>query len=180
VELHDELELTYQQKFQLYDVFWPQRQLVRRNKFEPRWLLSRNQMPLVGRPRIRREMTGSARRRRRIQQLGPYPSLLLLVAPLAIVEPLKFLALLVAGKGHWLCGTAMIVAAYAVSLFIVERLFRLVRPKLLTLDWFATILGLIVKVRRLIGVSLGLPPGRKSPVVLRVAFPPNETPRAKG
>ena len=125
---------------------------VRRNSL----LALRNQMPLVGRPRIRREMTRSARRRRRIQQLGPYPSLLLLVAPLAIVEPAKFLALLVAGKGHWLSGTAMIVAAYAVSLFIVERLFRLVRPKLLMLDWFATILDLIVKARRLIGVWLGV------------------------
>jgi len=136
-------------------------------------------MPLVGRPRIRREMTRSARRRRRIQQLGPYPSLLLLVAPLAIVEPAKFLALLVAGKGHWLSGTAMIVAAYAVSLFIVERLFRLVRPKLLMLDWFATILDLIVKARRLIGVWLGVLSERKSPVVLPVAFPPTETPRAE-
>jgi hypothetical protein len=98
---------------------------------------------------------------------------------LAIVEPAKFLALLAAGKGHWLPGTAMIVAAYAVSLFIVERLFRLVRPKLLMLNWFATILDLIAKARRLIGVWLGITPERKSSVVVPVACPPTETLRAK-
>jgi hypothetical protein len=31
----------------------------------------------------------------------------------------------------------MIVAAYAWSVFVVERLFRIVKPKLLTLRWFA-------------------------------------------
>ena len=91
----------------------PHRQLVRRNRSARR---SRVQMALVGRPKVRREMTAFARLRRRIQQLGPYPSLLLLIAPLAIVEPAKLLALLVAGKGHWLSGTAMIVLAYAAKL----------------------------------------------------------------
>src|ERR1700755_2722148 len=104
-------------------------------------------MPLVGRTRSRREMTTLSRLRRRIQQLRPYPSLLLLIAPLAIVEPAKFLALLIAGKGHWLSGTAMIVTAYASSLFIVERLFRSVKPKLLMLNWFATVWELVVKAR---------------------------------
>jgi len=31
----------------------------------------------------------------------------------------------------------MIVAAYGWSVFVVERLFRIVKPKLLTLRWFA-------------------------------------------
>ena len=31
----------------------------------------------------------------------------------------------------------MIVAAYAASLLVVERLFRIVKPKLLMLPWFA-------------------------------------------
>jgi hypothetical protein len=53
-----------------------------------------------------------------IQKLGPYQSLALLLVPVTLVEPLKLLALLVAVEGHWLTGTAMIVGAYAVSLFI--------------------------------------------------------------
>ncbi len=82
-------------------------------------------------------MTLVAGVRRRIQRLGPYQSMVLLAIPVALVEPLKFASLFVAGKGHWLSGTVMIVAAYAASLLIVERLFRIVRPKLTTLGWFA-------------------------------------------
>jgi hypothetical protein len=136
-------------------------------------------MPLVGRPRIRREMATLSRLRRRIQQLGPYPSLLLLSAPLAIVEPTKLLALLVAGKGHWLSGTAMIVMAYATSLLVTERLFRIVKPKLLMLNWFATIWEMITKVRSLIASRLAIPAERSTEITNRVPLRPTEMPRAK-
>jgi len=79
----------------------------------------------------------SSRIRRAIERLGPYASLCLLAVPLAIVEPLKLVALVVAGSGHWITGTVAIVCAYALSLLVVERLFLIVRPKLLTLRWFA-------------------------------------------
>jgi hypothetical protein len=85
--------------------------------------------------------------RRFIQQLGPYPSLALLCVPVAMVEPLKAAALVVAGKGHWLSGTVTIVAAYAMSLLVVEKLFRLVKPKLLMLNWFAAIWSVVESVR---------------------------------
>ena len=78
--------------------------------------------------------------RARIEQLGPYQSLALLL-PASVVEPLKLIAVAVAGDGHWVPGTAMIVAAYAASLLLVERLFRIVKPKLLTLPWFARLWG---------------------------------------
>ena len=104
-------------------------------------------MPLISRTRRRREMTLLAGVRRRIQRLGPYQSMVLLVIPLAVVKPLKFASLFVAGKGHWLTGTGMIVAAYAVSLLIVERLFRIVRPKLTTLGWFAKLWEYYVALR---------------------------------
>jgi hypothetical protein len=82
-------------------------------------------------------MTVLAGARRVIQKLGPYQSLALLVVPLTLVEPLKLVALFVAGEGHWLTGIGMIIGAYAVSLLFVERLFRTVKPKLMTLSWFA-------------------------------------------
>jgi hypothetical protein len=72
-----------------------------------------------------------------IKKLGPYQSLFLLLIPLSLVEPMKLVALAVAGKGHWIAGTSMIIIAYAVSLFVVERLFKLVKPKLLRMYWFA-------------------------------------------
>jgi hypothetical protein len=86
---------------------------------------------------IRYPMTFLAKARRRIQKISPYLSLLVLLIPLLLVEPLKIAALFVAGKGHWMTGTGILVAAYIVSLFFVERLFRVVKPKLLMLPWFA-------------------------------------------
>jgi hypothetical protein len=75
--------------------------------------------------------------RRRIEKLGPYPSLFLLIIPLAIVEPLKLATVFIAGDGHWIAGLVGLLCAYAVSLFITHWLFGVVKPKLLTLPWFA-------------------------------------------
>jgi hypothetical protein len=86
--------------------------------------------------------------RRWVQSLGPYASLCVVVVPLAIVEPLKLVAVVVAGTGHWLTGTVTIACAYAVSLFFVERLFVVAKPKLLTLPWFAAAWKWFVAMRR--------------------------------
>lgn len=85
--------------------------------------------------------------RRHIEGLGPYQSLVLLLIPASIVEPLKLGAVAIAGEGHWISGTAVIVCAYAASLFLVERLFRIVRPKLLTLPWFALLWNWLLSLR---------------------------------
>jgi hypothetical protein len=82
-------------------------------------------------------MTILAAARRRIQNLSPNLSLLLVSVPVVVVEPLKIISLYIAGKGHWLTGTGIIIGAYALSLFFVERLFRVVKPKLLMVSWFA-------------------------------------------
>jgi hypothetical protein len=84
-------------------------------------------------------MTALASARRHIQQLGPYQSLALMLLPILLVEPLKIVALFVAGSGHWLTGTGMMIAAYAVSLVFVERLFKVVKSKLMAMNWFARI-----------------------------------------
>jgi hypothetical protein len=75
--------------------------------------------------------------RRFVESLGPYQSLALLAVPVCLVEPLKLIAVFVAGEGHWITGTVMITLAYAASLLVVERLFAVVKPKLLKLRWFA-------------------------------------------
>ena len=86
-----------------------------------------------------RKAEGTARTNLRaaIERLGPYRSLILLLVPASIVEPLKLAAVAIAGDGHWITGSVVIVAAYAASLLVVERLFRIVKPKLLMLPWFA-------------------------------------------
>lgn len=74
--------------------------------------------------------------RHAIEGLSPYQSLALLAVPVCLIEPLKLVAVAVAGEGHWITGTAMIIAAYLGSFFVVERLFKIVKPKLLMLPWF--------------------------------------------
>src|ERR1700722_15217242 len=86
--------------------------------------------------------------RRQIQRLGPYPSLLLVAVPLAVVEPLKVAIVFFAGSGHWITGTIAMICAYAVSLFITHRLFRIVRPKLLRLPWFAAFWTWLITTRK--------------------------------
>jgi hypothetical protein len=69
-----------------------------------------------------REHGSLSKIRRRVEGLGPYQSLLLLAVAMSIVEPLKLIALAIE------TGTLVIVAAYATSLLLVERLFRIVKP----------------------------------------------------
>jgi hypothetical protein len=87
-----------------------------------------------------------------LERLSPNQSLLILAVPLAIIEPLKVLAALVAGDGHFIAGTLVMICAYSGSFFVTERLFRVLKPKLLTLPWFAMMWGWFVTVR---DMSLG-------------------------
>jgi hypothetical protein len=119
-------------------------------------------MPLIVR-RVRREMTTLAYVRRRIQKLSPYASLLLLMVPVALVEPFKIVALFVAGEGHWFSGTAMICLAYAISLLVIERLFRMVKPKLFMLIWFATIWEFVTRLRRAVITAFISTPKPRAP-----------------
>jgi hypothetical protein len=82
-----------------------------------------------------------------LKGLGPYQSLSILAVPLAIVEPLKLVALFVVGGGHFIAGVLVMICAYAGSLFITERLFVVLKPKLLTLLWFAVAWQWFVAVR---------------------------------
>lgn len=75
--------------------------------------------------------------RSRIERLPPYPSLLLLGIPTVIVEFTKLGAIVVAGEGHWLSGMTILICAYGASGLGTERLFRIVKPKLMNLPWFA-------------------------------------------
>jgi hypothetical protein len=66
--------------------------------------------------------------RRQIERLPPYPALLILAGPLAVVEPLKVATVFIAGEGHWITGGLIMVFAYAVSLFVTHWLFKIVKP----------------------------------------------------
>ena len=68
---------------------------------------------------------------RSLKNLTPYQSLLVLGVPLAIIEPFKLIAVVVAGDGHFIAGVVVMICAYGFSLFVTERLFTIVKPKLL-------------------------------------------------
>ena len=65
-----------------------------------------------------------------------------------MVEPLKLATLFIAGEGHWIAGGLVMLFAYAVSLFVAHWLFRVVKPKLITLPWFARSSAWFVATRR--------------------------------
>jgi len=85
--------------------------------------------------------------RRQIERLPPYRALVLIAVPLAVAEPLKLATLFIVGKGHWISGVCAMICAYAISLFVTERLFKIVKPKLLTLPWFKTLWLWFIAVR---------------------------------
>jgi len=103
-------------------------------------------MPAITRKR-RWKTTALLAARRYIRRLGPYQSLALMLLPILLVEPLKIVAMFVAGHGHWLTGTGMLVAAYGISLVVVERLFKVVKFKLMTMNWFADLWRWFTAVR---------------------------------
>ncbi len=94
--------------------------------------------------------------RRAIARLGPYPALILVGLPLMVVEPLKLATIFIIGEGHWITGAVAIIVAYAVSLLVLERLFRIVKPKLLSLPWFAVLWTWFVAARRKLTNKIGV------------------------
>lgn len=94
-------------------------------------------MPAIAKRRFRRSMTFAAAVRRRVQQFGPYRSLAVLLVPLLVVEPVKMTGVAFVGFGHWVGGACMIVGAYAASLLVIDRLYRVVKSKLYTMKWCA-------------------------------------------
>jgi hypothetical protein len=98
-------------------------------------------MPTLSKPRLYRSMTFAASARRRIQQFGPYQSLAVLLVPLLVVEPLKVTGLAFVGLGHWVGGACMIVGGYAAGILVLHRLYQVVKSKLYTMEWCATLAG---------------------------------------
>jgi len=73
----------------------------------------------------------------RIAALPPKPALVLFLVPALALLPVKLLAVQLIGAGQPLLGLGVILAAKLVGTAIGGRLFVLLRPKLMTLRWFA-------------------------------------------
>ncbi|MDX2205876.1 MAG: hypothetical protein NW223_24210 [Hyphomicrobiaceae bacterium] len=72
-----------------------------------------------------------------IARLPPYAALVAFALPSLVLLPLKFLALLLIGKGYFMTSVALFLAAKAVATALVARLFILTQPALMSIGWFA-------------------------------------------
>jgi hypothetical protein len=74
-------------------------------------------------------------------RLGPKAALVLFVLPATLLFPVKLLALWAMANGYPLTGVVVIVLAKLGGAAAVARLYLLTRPVLMTIVWFAALLG---------------------------------------
>ncbi|MBU6462604.1 MAG: hypothetical protein KGL35_25080 [Bradyrhizobium sp.] len=82
-----------------------------------------------------------ARIHRWILSLRPYPTLLLFIAPLIVLEPAKPVAAYLVSSGHAKLGLSVLASAEILKLVFIERLFSVSRDKLLSIPAFAWAYG---------------------------------------
>lgn len=69
--------------------------------------------------------------------LGPYPTLVLFLVPIAILEPIKPLGLYLIGTGRVVDGVLLIGLGEVLKITLVERLFHMSSGKLMSIRAFA-------------------------------------------
>ena len=72
-----------------------------------------------------------------IESLGPYPTLAVFLIPLILLEPVKPISAYLIASGHFVSGVLGLVLAEVLKILIVERVFLIGRPKLMTIRAFA-------------------------------------------
>ena len=82
-----------------------------------------------------------ARIHRWILSLGPYPTLLLFIIPVILLEPAKPAAAWLVATGHIAMGVSALAIAELLKLVCIERLFSVSRAKLLSIPAFAWAYG---------------------------------------
>jgi hypothetical protein len=81
---------------------------------------------------------------RLIERLPPYGALLLFLIPIAVIEPLKIVAVDQIAHGHLLRGALAFVVLKFVGLGLIAFIFDLTREKLLTIGWFARFYAFVI------------------------------------
>jgi hypothetical protein len=82
-----------------------------------------------------------ARIHRWVVSLRPYPTLVLFIVPVIVLEPAKPIAAYLVGTGHCIIGLAILATAEILKLVLIERLFSVSRDKLLSIPAFAWCYG---------------------------------------
>jgi len=79
-----------------------------------------------------------------VRTLGPYQTLVLFLVPLIILEPVKPVAAILAKQGHYTRSIVVLVIGEILKVTIVERLFHVGKPKLMTIPTFARIYNYVM------------------------------------
>ena len=74
---------------------------------------------------------------RGIAGLPPYAALLIFALPVALLLPLKFVAVWLLAQGQVWTATGLFVGAKIVSTALIARIFTLTKPALMQITWFA-------------------------------------------
>jgi hypothetical protein len=77
--------------------------------------------------------------------LGPYPSLLLFIVPLILLEPIKPVALYLTSTGHFFSGVLLVVVGELLKVLLLERMFQINRDKLMSFRAFAWVYDLVMR-----------------------------------
>ena len=83
----------------------------------------------------------------RLRNLPPYPALILLLLPGALLLPVKLAALFFMAHGHVLTGILVILTAKVVGTALVARMFTICQPALMTVPWLRRLTDWLIHVR---------------------------------
>ena len=76
-----------------------------------------------------------------VGRLNRYATLLLLLVPWLILEPIKPIGIVLLARKHHLAATLLIAIGEIVKLTLFEQIFDMAKPKLMTFSWFAWCYG---------------------------------------
>jgi hypothetical protein len=79
-----------------------------------------------------------------IKSLNRYATLLIFLIPLAILEPIKPLSAYLIATGHLVPGVVLLICGEVLKITIVERIFHIAKPRLMTIQAFAWTYNLVV------------------------------------
>lgn len=87
-----------------------------------------------------------ARTEAALARLPAWAALLVFIVPFACVEPLKLVSLWLLAQGKFKSGVLTFVVAHLLTAGLSLFLFDILRPKLMTIGWFATGYGWLTRL----------------------------------
>ena len=73
----------------------------------------------------------------RARRLPPYPAMILFLLPSAVLLPVKLAAVWLLASGHVVWGALIVIVGKVLGTAIGARIYLILRPTLITLNWFA-------------------------------------------